>query len=132
MTSQQRQDLIAKVNQIEGLSTEERSALLELLRSHKKYGLVWENNPEDVEEQLRDHIPVLTEVKECAITNNDYVVHNLIFIECSNITLDEPFNQEYSYESVSGHHHANSSLIRCSSLLLYPLNQFKLTNHFFT
>lgn len=85
MTSQQRQDLIAKVNQIEGLSTEERSALLGLLRSHKKYGLVWEDKPEDVEERLRDHIPVLTEVKERAIISDNPDAPNHILIEGDNL-----------------------------------------------
>lgn len=85
MTSQQRQDLIAKVNQIEGLNSEERSALLGLLRSHKKYGLVWENKPEDVEERLRDHIPVLTEVKERAIISDNPDAPNHILIEGDNL-----------------------------------------------
>ena len=43
--------LIKRIQEIDGLSNEERSALLGLLRSHKKYGLVWEDKPEDVEEQ---------------------------------------------------------------------------------
>ena len=85
MTSQQRQDLIAKVNQIEGLNSEERSALLGLLRSHKKYGLVWENKPEDVEERLREHIPVLTEVKERAIISDNPDAPNHILIEGDNL-----------------------------------------------
>ena len=56
--------LIKRIQEIEGLSIEERSALLGLLRSHKKYGLVWEDKPEDVEERLRDELPVLREVKD--------------------------------------------------------------------
>ena len=44
--------LIKRSQEIEGLTGEERSALLGLLRSHKKYGLVWEDKPEDVEECL--------------------------------------------------------------------------------
>ena len=56
--------LINRIQQIDGLSNEERSALLGLLRSHKKYGLVWEDKPEDVEERLRDELPVLREVKD--------------------------------------------------------------------
>lgn len=35
--------LIEKIKELEGLSNDEKSALLGLLRSHKKYGLVWED-----------------------------------------------------------------------------------------
>ena len=49
-----KQELIGKIHGIEGLSNDEKSALIELLRTHKKYGLVWEDKPEDVEERLRD------------------------------------------------------------------------------
>ena len=61
-----KQELIGKIHQIEGLSNDEKSALIELLKTHKKYGLVWEDKPEEVEERLRDELPVLTEVKERA------------------------------------------------------------------
>ena len=35
--------LSQKILELDGLSDEERSALLELLNTCKKYGLVWEN-----------------------------------------------------------------------------------------
>ena len=60
-------DLIKKLQTLEGLTNDERSNLIGLLRQHKKYGLVWEDKPEDVEERLRDSLPVLREVKEKAI-----------------------------------------------------------------
>lgn len=63
-------ELARKIQTLEGLSNEEKSALLELIRGHKKYGLVWEEKPEDIEEQLRESLPVLTEVKEKAIVHN--------------------------------------------------------------
>lgn len=59
--------LIEKINGIEGLSDEERSVLSDLLREHKKYGLVWEDKPEAVEERLRDNLPILREVKSRAL-----------------------------------------------------------------
>ena len=37
-----------KIQTLEGLTNEEKSALLELLNKEKQYGLVWENKPEDV------------------------------------------------------------------------------------
>ena len=62
-------ELARKIQTLEGLSNEEKSALLELIRGHKKYGLVWEEKPEDIEEQLRESLPILTEVKEKAIVH---------------------------------------------------------------
>jgi adenine-specific DNA-methyltransferase len=57
-------DLIHKVKQLEGLSQDERAYLIDLINTKKKYGLVWEDKPEDVEEQLRDNLPVLREIVE--------------------------------------------------------------------
>ncbi|MDP2061116.1 MAG: hypothetical protein Q8J97_15335, partial [Flavobacteriaceae bacterium] len=57
-------DLIHKIKQLEGISQDERSYLINLVNTKKKYGLVWEDKPEDAEEQLRTHLPVLREVKE--------------------------------------------------------------------
>jgi len=37
---------------------------IEQLRKQKKYGLVWENKPEDVVEQCKSELPILEEVKE--------------------------------------------------------------------
>lgn len=65
-----KQALGNKIKQLEGLTNDEKSALLELLNSQKKYGLVWEDKPEEVEEQLREKIPILTEMKERAILND--------------------------------------------------------------
>ena len=80
-----KQELIGKIHQIEGLSNDEKSALIELLKTHKKYGLVWEDKPEEVEERLRDELPVLTEVKERAIISDDPDAPNHILIEGDNL-----------------------------------------------
>jgi adenine-specific DNA-methyltransferase len=57
-------DLIQKVKALEGLSQDERAYLINLVNTKKKYGLVWEDKPEEVEEQLRENLPVLREVIE--------------------------------------------------------------------
>lgn len=57
-------DLIQKIKQLEGISQDERAYLINLVNTKKKYGLVWEDKPEDVEEQLRTQLPVLLEVVE--------------------------------------------------------------------
>lgn len=62
-----KKELAEKIRNASGFSNDEKAALLELVNRTKKYGLVWENKPEDVHEQLRTHIPVLKEVKEKAV-----------------------------------------------------------------
>ena len=80
-----KQELINKIHTIDGLSADEKSALVELLNTRKKYGLVWENKPEIVEERLREELPVLTEVKERAIISDDPDAPNHILIEGDNL-----------------------------------------------
>ena len=77
--------LIGKIKQLEGLTNEEKSNLIGLLRQHKKYGLIWEDKPEDVEERLREELPVLTEVKERRIISNAPDAPNHILIEGDNL-----------------------------------------------
>lgn len=59
-----KQSLLAKIKLLDGLTPEERAELVNLLNAKKKYGLIWEDKPEDVEEQLRTKLPVLREVIE--------------------------------------------------------------------
>lgn len=85
-----KQDLISKIKQLDGISQDERAYLINLVNTKKKYGLVWEDKPEDFEEQLRENLPVLKEVKEKAIINEDVTlsgveVPNHILIEGDNL-----------------------------------------------
>lgn len=49
------------------------------LKKRKKYGIVWENKPEDVVEQCKENLPVLEEVKGLAIrTDSDQATDLLI------------------------------------------------------
>lgn len=75
--------LAQRIRELDGLTNDERSALLELLNT-KKFGLVWENKPEDVEERLREQLPVLTEVKHRAIINGSEHPNHII-IEGDNL-----------------------------------------------
>ncbi len=77
--------LAKKIASIAGLDNEEKSALLGLLRSQKKYGVVWEEKPEDTEERLREELPVLTELKERAIISEEKNAPNHILIESDNL-----------------------------------------------
>ena len=77
--------LVDKIKNIEGLTNDEKADLIGLLRSHKKYGLVWEEKKEDVEERLREQLPILTEVKERAIISSEADAPNHILIEGDNL-----------------------------------------------
>lgn len=80
-------ELINKIKKLDGLTEEEKSCLLELLRKQKRYGLVWEDKPEDVEEELKTKVPILKEVKERAIVNDTEIEHfpNHVLIEGDNL-----------------------------------------------
>ena len=78
-------ELIAKLQQLEGLTDEEKSNLIGLLRQHKKYGLVWEDKQEDVEERLREELPVLHEVESRRIISDAPDAPNHILIEGDNL-----------------------------------------------
>lgn len=78
-------ELAKKITQLEGLTNEEKASLVELLRSQKKYGLVWEDKPEETETRLVDELPVLTEVPERAIVSDSPDAPNHILIEGDNL-----------------------------------------------
>lgn len=59
-----KQEIIHKIKSIEGLLQTERAYLIELVNTKKRYGLVWEDKPEDVEELLCQNLPILKEVIE--------------------------------------------------------------------
>lgn len=85
MKATDRHKLIERINTLEGLTDDERSALLGLLRESKTYGLVWEDKPEVVEERLRNELPVLVEVKDRALTDAGPDAPNHILIEGDNL-----------------------------------------------
>lgn len=67
MKAEDRRKLIERVQTLEGITDDERAALLGLLRESKTYGLVWEDKPEDVEDRLREELPVLIEDTDKAV-----------------------------------------------------------------
>ncbi len=77
--------LIERIKTLEGLTDDERAALLGLLRSQKKYGLVWEDKPEAVEQKLETELPVLKEVPSRAIISDNPDAPNHILIEGDNL-----------------------------------------------
>jgi len=82
-----KKEILDKVKSLDGLTNDEKAYLVNLVNTKKKYGLVWEDKPEDVEEELRTKLPVLKEVKERAIINdtNTEKHPNHILIEGDNL-----------------------------------------------
>lgn len=76
--SMNKKELLTKLKDIEGLSKDEKAYLTNLINTKKKYGLVWEDKPETVEEELRHKLPILKEVRERAIINDSESEKNLI------------------------------------------------------
>ena len=80
-----KKELYNRILQLDGLTNEEKSELFGLLRKQKRYGLVWEDKPEDVEERLREELPVLVEDASKAIISPDGDAPNHILIEGDNL-----------------------------------------------
>ena len=59
--------------------------MLKLLRSQKKYGLVWEDKPEDAEQRMLTELPVLEEIPDRAIISDAPDAPNHILIEGDNL-----------------------------------------------
>ena len=82
-----KEELIRKIREAEGLSNDDKSALLGLLNEKKTYGLVWEDSTEDAFEQLKTQLPILREVKDRQIVNDTEAEHfpNHVLIEGDNL-----------------------------------------------
>lgn len=82
-----KKEILDKIKSLDGLNNDEKAYLVNLVNTKKKYGLVWEDKPEDVEEELRTKLPVLKEVKERAIINDTETEKhpNHILIEGDNL-----------------------------------------------
>ena len=64
-------ELANKIKNLEGLTNDEKSSLLELLHEQKRFGLIWEEKDEEAQTILRENIPVLREVQERRIVSED-------------------------------------------------------------
>lgn len=78
-------ELAEKIKTLSGITDEEKAELIRLLRTNKKYGLVWEDKPENVEEELKTKLPVLNEVKKRAIISSSPQAPDHILIEGDNL-----------------------------------------------
>ena len=83
-TKLDKQALRQKIQELD-IDNEMKSQLLSLVNEQKKYGLVWEDKPEEVEAQLQEELPVFTEVKDRAIHSDAADAPNHILIEGDNL-----------------------------------------------
>lgn len=105
-----KQDILSKIKALDGLDNDEKSYLINLVNTKKKYGLVWEDKPEQVEEELRTKLPVLREVKERAIINDKNEDGSLSEVEVPNHILIEGDNL-HALTALSFTHENNIDLI---------------------
>ena len=82
-----KKEILDKIKGLDSLDNTEKAYLVNLVNTTKKYGLVWEDKTEDVEEELRTKLPILKEVKERAIINDTETEKypNHILIEGDNL-----------------------------------------------
>lgn len=86
MSKPSKKELIEKIKQQNYFTQEEKTELIGLLNKRKRYGLVWEDKLEEAEELLKENLPLLQEVKERAIINDDSAATpNHILIEGDNL-----------------------------------------------
>ena len=104
-----KKDLVAKLKQLEGLTPDERAELINLLNTKKKYGLIWEDKPEDVEEQLRTQLPILREVVEKRILATKSESDTATTKTSNNNLFSEEENQE-NKENQTNHSSDNGLL----------------------
>jgi len=79
-----RQALLAAVDSCTGLTESQRADLHQLLSETPKYGLVWEDTPENAYDEMKTDIPVMREDKSKAIVN-DSEAPNHVIIEGDNL-----------------------------------------------
>ena len=84
MAKLSRTELRDAVLEDKSLSEEVKRQLLDLIKT-PTFGLVWEEKTEDVIENLRTELPVLTEVKDRAIISKDPQAPNHVLIEADNL-----------------------------------------------
>lgn len=101
-----KKSLLAKLKESELFTSDERSYLVELLNTKKKYGLVWEDKPEDAEELLRTQLPVLREVVEKRILASKSVSRKTtsIAVETNLFTEEENQDKQSFYNIVAPNH----------------------------
>jgi len=82
LSQKRRQNMLLYLNKLKEVHQDDEStrALNEIINSlnEKKYGLVWEEHSEEVDEKLKTHIPVFSEVEDRKIVANEEDGYNFL------------------------------------------------------
>lgn len=81
LSQEKRGNLISRINKLKEHADEDTVLLLnEIVNelTNKKYGLVWEDHSEKVDEMMSDNIPVFTEDKSKEIVSDKNLPYNFI------------------------------------------------------
>jgi len=118
---------------------------IEQLRKRKKYGLVWEDKPEDVVEQCKNELPILEEVKDKEISTDPDKPTNLL-IEGDNyhalsvlnythkgkidvIYIDPPYNTGAKDWKYNNHYVDENDTYRHSKWISMMNNRLKIAKN---
>lgn len=82
-----KKEILDKIKTLQQLTGEEKAYLVNLINTNKKYGLVWEDKIENVEEDLCTKLPVLKELQARTLINDTDTKNypNHILIEGDNL-----------------------------------------------
>ena len=82
LSQEKRKRMLEFLQQIRAEHTDDTSIIaineIESELTSKKYGLVWEEHTEEVDEQIKHNVPVFTEVPEKAITTDETLPYNFL------------------------------------------------------
>lgn len=82
LSQEKRKRMLEFLQQIRAEHTDDTSIIaineIESELTSKKYGLVWEEHTEEVDEQIKHNVPVFTEVPEKAITTDEALPYNFL------------------------------------------------------
>ena len=126
-------ELIQKIKQLEGITSEERSYLIDLVNTKKKYGLVWEDKPEEAEELLKSKLPVLREVVERRILSESGITGLQDLQDKKAVSIDATLFPEFVNQSNHINHPNHSSdIVAPNHILIEGDNLHALTALSFT
>lgn len=82
LSQKRRQEMLDYINQLKEIHNDDESIIalnkIENALTEKKYGLVWEEHSEYVDEMLKENVPVLTEVEDRKIISNEADGYNFL------------------------------------------------------
>ena len=78
-------ELVEFIKDTPDLDNDAKSQLIKLLRESRSYGIVWEDNPEDAVELMKDNIPYFVEDKSKEVLSGNQDSPSHVLIEGDNV-----------------------------------------------